>query len=134
MLSILLQILLISFLVNFIWEVIHSQLYATCLRAELKKYIPLIIGASLKDGFWICVFFLVCVLPFGNIYILTNGYQILIFVFLAIAFSFVDEKISLKMKRWEYSKEMPTVFGVGITPLFQLAVTGMVTFAYVFWV
>jgi hypothetical protein len=112
--------------------VIHSQLYTTCLKAKLKNFIPLIVGASLKDGFWISLFFLISVYIFGNITILNNKPQLLLFVILALLFSFIDEKISLKIKRWEYSKQMPKIFGVGITPLLELAVTGILTFVYIF--
>ena len=90
------------------------------------------IEVSLKDGFWISVFFLISVLIFKNINILTNKFQLLIFIILTLFFSFIDEKISLKMKRWEYSKQMPKIFGIGITPLLELAVTGILTFIYVF--
>jgi hypothetical protein len=134
MISILLQIFLISFLINLLWEVIHSQLYTTCLKAPLKKFIPLIIGASLKDGFWISFFFGISVYIFGNVNILTNLHQLLFFTFLALSFSFIDEKISLKKKRWEYSKQMPKIFGVGITPLLEVAITGIATFLYIFLV
>ncbi len=134
MMSILLQIFLISFLLNLLWEVIHSQLYETCLKLPLKKYISLIIGASLKDGFWISLFFIITVFIFGNINILLNPFQLLVFIIVCLAFSFVDEKISLRLKRWEYTNKMPKIFGVGISPLSELAVTGVLTFLYVFLV
>ena len=134
MIYILIQIFLISFLINLFWEIIHSQLYTTCLKLQLKKYIPLIIGASFKDGLWISFFFLISVFIFSNVNILNNAFQLLLFVVLALLFSFIDEKISIKMKRWEYSKQMPLIFGVGITPLLELAVTGILTFVYVFLV
>ncbi len=132
MISILLQIFLISFLINLLWEIIHSQLYITCLKLPLKKYIPLIVRASLKDGLWISLFFLISVIALGSVNILANTYQLFLFIFLALIFSFIDEKVSLKMKRWEYSKQMPKIFGVGITPLLELAITGILTFLYVF--
>lgn len=134
MISLLFQIFLISFLFNLVWEVIHSQLYITCLESSLKRYIPLIIGASLKDGFWITSFFLFSAYIFGNVNILTNIYQLICFTFFSLVFSFIDERISLKMKRWEYSRKMPTIFRVGVTPLFEVAITGILTFMYVFLV
>jgi len=134
MIAILVQIFLVSSLINLLWEVIHSQLYTTCLQAPLKKFIPLIVGASLKDGFWISSFFLVSIYIFGNVNILTSQFQLLFFIFLALVFAFVDEKVSLRMKRWEYSKQMPKIFGVGICPFLELAVTGTLTFFYVFFV
>lgn len=134
MISILLQIFFISFLINVLWEVIHSQLYTTCIESPLKKLIPLIIGASLKDAFWISLFFFVSAWFFENTSILTNTFQLFSFVFLSFSFSFVDEKVSLNMKRWKYSNRMPCIFGVGISPLLELVVTGILTFLYVFLV
>lgn len=132
MVSISFQIFFISFLINLLWENIHSQFYKTCLELQLNKYISLIIWAALKDGFWITLFFIISVLVFWNINILNNSYQILFFVLLSLLFSFVDEKISLKLNRWEYSQNMFQLFGVGISPLFELAITGLLTFVYVF--
>ncbi len=98
----------------------------------LKKYIPLIIEASLKDGFWITFFFLIIVMMFKNETVVNNPLQLSTFIILCLVFSFIDEKISLKMKRWEYSEEMPLLFGVGVSPLLELAITGILTFAYIF--
>lgn len=111
---------------------LHSRLYVTCLEASLKKYIGLVVGASLKDGVWIAFFFGISTFVFGSINILANKFQLLFFVAVALVFSFIDERVSLKMKRWEYSGQMPRIFGVGVTPLLELAVTGVLTFLYVF--
>lgn len=132
MLPILFQIFFISSLINLFWEVIHSQLYTTCQKLSLNKYIPLIIKVSLKDGFWISIFYLISFYIFQSTNILLNTNQLILFILLALSFSFIDEKISLKMKRWEYTAEMPTIFKVGITPLLELAVTGTLTFLYIF--
>lgn len=126
------QIFFISFSLNLLWEVLHSQLYNTCLKSSLKRYVRLIIGASLKDAFWISLFYLVSVVLFSNTDILANKLQILFFIVIALLFSFVDEKVSVKKGRWQYSGQMPTVLGIGITPLLELAVTGTLAFTYVF--
>ncbi len=132
MLYYLIEIFFISFLINLLWEVVHSQLYITCLIAPLKRFISLIIFASLKDGFFVTLFFLISVWIFKSIHILENPVQLIFFVFLSLLFSFLDEKISLKMGRWKYSLHMPLVQGIGISPLLELAVTGIASFLYVF--
>jgi len=78
------------------------------------------------------LFFIISVFIFKNINILENSYQLLFFLILSFSFSFIDEKISLRMKRWEYSEKMPKIFNVGITPLFEIAFTGILTFLCVF--
>jgi len=99
---------------------------------SFREIIRLATKMSLKDGFWISLFYLTTVLIFNNTNILTNYIQLLVFIALALGFSFADEKISISKKRWQYSKRMPKVFKVGISPLFELAVTGILTFLYVF--
>lgn len=128
----LLHIFLISSLINLVWEVLHSQLYTTCLEMPFKKYPSLIVKQSIKDGLWISLFYLITYSLFKNAEILNNRPQLALFIILSLAFSFVDEKISIKLKRWEYSKQMPIIFGVGLTPLLELAVTGVLTFLYIF--
>jgi len=97
-----------------------------------KKYPSLIVKQSIKDGLWISTFYLITYFLFQSAEILTNKPQLIAFITLALAFSFIDEKVSINLKRWEYSKQMPTIFGVGLTPLLELAVTGVITFLYVF--
>jgi hypothetical protein len=115
-----------------LWELLHSTLYETVHGIPLKKYVSLIIIASVKDGMWILFLYLISVSLFKNIFIFLNNYQLAFFLFSTIAFSFLDEKISLKLNRWKYTKNMPKFFGVGITPLLELAITGILTFSYVF--
>lgn len=98
----------------------------------LKKYIVLILRASLLDGFWIVIFFVLSVRVFGDVNILLNWYQLAFFFALTLVFGFFDEKISLKLKRWEYASRMPTILGVGITPFLELGITGLLTFLVVF--
>ncbi len=129
----LIQIFLISFLVNLLWEVLHSRLYKTCLEMEFSKFPTLITIMSLKDGFWITLFYAVSILIFKQIEILNNYPELSFFIILVLIFSFIDEKISLKKARWEYSQQMPIIFGVGVTPLLELAITGIISFAIIFY-
>ncbi len=114
------------------WELGHSVLYNTCLKLSLKKYTRLITWASIKDGLWVSLFYIISVYIFNNINILTNYTQLLFFVIVSLIFAFITEKIAIKYKRWEYSNKMPIILGVGITPLPQIALTGILTFLLVF--
>jgi hypothetical protein len=57
---------IVAFFINLLWEVLHSQLYTTCLEMPLERYIPVIIWASLKDAFFIVLFFLSTVVIYQN--------------------------------------------------------------------
>lgn len=132
--EILFQIFLTSFLLNAVWEMNHSVLYVTCYELPLKKCMRLLTVMSLKDGFWITLFYTITVFIFdtANPFLYTS--QLLLFAILALGFSFVDEKVSLVKGRWIYTDEMPTILGVGISPLFELAITGPLAFFLVFYI
>ena len=51
--------------------------------------------------------------------------QILVFTLIGVAAAAIIEYISVfYYHRWMYKEDMPTVFGIGISPLFQLSITG----------
>lgn len=118
-------------LINLVWEVAHSPLYETALAMPIKQYSPMILEMSIKDGLWITLFYAISTILFKNADILKNRTQLWVFVAMALTFSFLDEKISLTMGRWEYAASMPTIVGIGLTPLLELAVTGVLTFLYI---
>lgn len=89
----------------------------------------LLLKMSVKDGVWISIFYLVTFFMFRSVNPLDNWMQVTVFAIVALMFAFIDEKISVTMGRWEYGPKMPLVYGVGITPLLELAVTGILTFA-----
>ena len=37
------------------------------------------------------------------------------------------EIINLNLGRWDYTKLMPTIFGIGISPLIQLVATAIIS-------
>ncbi|MBN1169269.1 hypothetical protein JXA63_05255 [Candidatus Woesebacteria bacterium] len=69
---------------------------------------------------------------FENTNILMNTNQLVFFLIVSLFLAYIWERSSLKKGRWEYSKKMPVMLKVGITPLLQLAFTGLLTFFYVF--
>jgi hypothetical protein len=126
------QIFIIAFLLNIVWEFVHCRLYKTIHEMNFGLIVRLLTKMSLKDGLWVTLFYFITVVVFGNINILENYTQLGLFIIISLIFSFFDEKISVKMGRWEYAKSMPTILGVGVTPLLEIAVTGILAFAIVF--
>lgn len=127
-----LEIFIIAFLLNILYEFWHCRLYNEIHKMSLKEVTHLLTKMSLKDGFWITLFYAVTVFIFGNVNIFENYLQLGVFIILALLFSFIDEKVSLKLGRWSYTKNMPTILGVGVTSLLEVAVTGTIAFALVF--
>jgi hypothetical protein len=42
--------------------------------------------------------------------------------------AFVEYRQGIILKRWTYNKHMPTIFGIGLSPLVQLSTTGLLSF------
>ena len=122
----LLSIFIFGVLLNFIWEFAHCRLYKTCEGMPKKQLSMLLTGMSIKDGFFISIFYLISLWVFKTPNLFENILALLLFVVLCIGFSFIDERISLDMGRWEYNYKMPKIFGAGLTPLLEIAVTGLI--------
>jgi len=52
-------------------------------------------------------------------------------VFLGLIIAIFIEMINLNLGRWEYTMAMPTLFGIGIIPLIQLALTGVISLIFI---
>lgn len=119
----LLHLSLVGFGLNLIWEFSHAWLYETCRRQSWQKNVRLLTIMAAKDGLFIVLFYLVSFVLFPG--------GLGLFILLCLVFSFADEKLAIRWQRWEYAAAMPTVFGVGVTPFLEIAVTGVVAFAIV---
>lgn len=109
---------LVGFGLNVVWELSHAWLYETCRRQVWHKNVRLLVVMAAKDAFFIVLFYLASFVVLGG----GGG----LFLVISLGFSFFDEKLAVHWRRWEYAHSMPTIFGVGITPLFEIAVTGAV--------
>jgi len=126
------QIFFVAFFINLLYELLHSVLYTTCLQMSIKEYIPLVLKASTVDGLWISSFYLITYFIFKNTNPLNSYYQIILFFIISILWDYFWEIYSTANKRWEYSENMPLVAGVGLTPLIQLFLTGILSFYIIF--
>lgn len=128
-----LKLFIIGFLLNFFYEVLHSELYATFKKMKYVERVSLICVMALKDAFWVVLFYVLVALAAGVNNILLTPLSICMFALISVLFSYFDEKISISLKRWEYSSAMPQFSGVGITPFLQIVVTGFATLYIVFF-
>jgi len=121
---------LIALILNIIWEFSHHSLYIDL--SGIPKYSHLII-ASFIDMFIILGIFAIISLKNKNLNWIKNPNKIdyLIFVFLGLIIAIFIEMISLNLEMWEYTLAMPTLFGIGISPLIQLALTGIISLIFI---
>ena len=128
------QVYLISvmfFLLNLLWEVAHSLLYdwnKLPLQNDVYFYVPKILGATLGDFFILTFIFLGMSLINKNFSWLNkpSNLDYLLIVISGIIISIIIEIRGVYLlNRWSYNTYMPTIMGIGISPLIQLAVTSL---------
>ena len=108
----------VTFVLNAIWENLHSPLYDNYKGGEITEFI--LLRASLFDALVISA----VVLPFLYLSILKNKSWLIIFVGTIVAV--FNEWYGLSTARWTYNDLMPIlpVLEIGLTPAIQLGVLG----------
>ena len=125
------QILLffvLAFLLNLFWEILHSTLYAwniAPLKNDIYFYVPKILFSTLGDLLLIGIIFSLILIKNRNLKWLNkpSSLDYIIIIFLGIILAVFIEIRAIEQGKWFYSTLMPTLFGIGITPLFQLFTT-----------
>ena len=121
--------LILGFIVltlNTAWEFSHYFLYVD--SSGISKY-PHLIIASFADMAIIMGIFTTVSLKKKNFSWARNAKKsdYLLTVFSGLTIAAFIEYINLNLGRWAYTSAMPTIFGIGISPLIQLALTGTVS-------
>lgn len=121
----------ISFLLNFVWESLHSAFLYEGMDFTAKKYVLMVNYVSAVDGFLILGIYLFVSFLWMDIFWLRkiNGkhWYTAFIAGLAIAAVIEYRRVFITMT-WRYNQFMPTIFGIGLSPLFQLSITGVTTF------
>ena len=115
-------IFLLAFIMNFIWENLHSFLYLNYKGGEITQFI--LLRASLFDALLIAIISL----PFLYFeFLKTKAWLILI---IGIAVATFNEWYGLSTLRWAYSSSMPIIpiIKTGLTPTLQLGLLGYISF------
>lgn len=117
-------VFLIAFVLNALWENLHSLLYDNYMRGVITEFI--LLRASLFDALVISVI----VLPFLFLPLLKNKSWLIVVVGTIIAI--FNEWYGLSTARWAYNSLMPIIplIHVGLTPAIQLGILGYLSFRF----
>ena len=123
--------LVLSYAVNLIWEVSHSVLYdwnTLPLYNEVYFYITKILFATFGDLIALTVIFLIISLNNKGLNWVKTPSQLdySLTVIMGLLIAIFIELRAANLGKWHYSSAMPTIFGIGLTPLVQLAITGLI--------
>ena len=121
-----------SYMVNFIWESLHGVFLYKDHDFNARKYVLMVCYVSLIDGFLILGMYLLVAVLWRDVAWIRkmNGRQIgtVLVAGLVLAASIEYRKV-IVTQAWSYNRHMPTVFGLGLSPLLQLSMTGL----WAFW-
>ena len=121
-----------SYMVNFIWESLHGVFLSADLDFNAMKYVPLVSYVSLIDGFFVLGIYLFVAALWRDVTWIQemNRKQIctVLIAGLLLAAAIEYRKV-IVTGAWSYGRLMPTFFGLGLSPLLQLSVTGL----WAFW-
>lgn len=122
--------LLSAYLLNFFWEAWHATYLYQAHNFPIKKYVGMISYVSLIDALLLIGIFAVGILIWKNFFWFKDmdkkKYWYIIVSAIAVAVAIEIKGVYL-FNQWSYNELMPTIFGIGISPLLQLAVTGLIS-------
>lgn len=125
------SVFVFAFLLNYVWESYHAVFLYEGHDFNAEKYVRMLTYVSIVDGALILGMHLIRSVLWKNALWLKNmnkrQVRTSVAAGLAIAAAIEYGKVFV-LKAWSYTPPMPVVFGIGVSPLFQLSVTGLVSF------
>ena len=119
-----------AFTFNFLWESFHAVYLYEKHDMEASLYIPMIVYVSMLDALLILGLYIGIGIVWRKIlWIETfNLSQWLLFTVSGILIAgLVEYRAVYLAHRWAYRPDMPTLFGIGLSPLVQLSFTGLIS-------
>lgn len=95
-----------------------------------SQYVPMVNFVSILDALAILGIYMIAALFLKDFFWIKNltKFKIATFLVLSLIVAFIIEYICVySLKWWAYNSFMPLLAGIGISPLIQLAVTGIVS-------
>lgn len=128
--KLLLAVFVISFFLNLLWENLHSLLYdwnKFPLENNVHFYAYRILKSAFIDGLIITFIFLVNSVFRKELNWINKikKRDYFLFIFLGLIFAIAIEIKAKIFNTWSYNQYMPLIFGIGLTPLIQLSITGI---------
>jgi phosphate/sulfate permease len=120
-----------AFLLNYVWESYHAVYLYEAHDFNAEKYVRMLTYVSVVDGVLVVGIYLIISALWKNLIWLQkmDRSQALTAVAAALAIAAAIEfRKVFVLKAWSYTPLMPVVFGIGVSPLLQLSVTGLLSF------
>jgi hypothetical protein len=125
-------IFIFSCMANFVWESLHAVYLYEGHDFSAKKYVLMVSYVSAIDGFLILgIYLFIAALWRDMVWIRQMNTKQICTVLIAglLMAAAIEYRRVFVTKTWSYNRLMPTLFGLGLSPLFQLSATGL----WAFW-
>jgi len=127
----LIVIFVISLILNYLWESLHEAFFYEVFKCDAALYVLMILEAAITDALIITGIYLgVAAIWRDFLWCLSMKINQVVTAFMAgiIIAIIIEYRSVLILKAWSYLPAMPTILGIGLTPLIQLSTTGLLTF------
>jgi hypothetical protein len=115
----------LAFVFNFCWESWHGLLFAAHMPLPAVTYVPMMVQMGLVDALAILGMQLFTALVFRKLVWKQEPGTLAVFSLCGMLPAWAVEFVAVDvLHAWAYTPAMPILFGVGLTPLLQLPLTG----------
>ena len=118
-------------MLNYIWESVHEAFLYRVFKCSAELYVLMILEAAVIDASIILGIYLFVAVLWLDIFWLKTMKRNQLYascvtgMLIAVL---IEYRGVMSLKEWSYLPAMPTVFGIGISPLIQLSATGLPAF------
>jgi len=117
-----------SYLLNFVWESIHSVWLYGGHNFSADQYVRMVCYVSAVDALLVLGIFFFISLAWRNAFWIKrmNSMHVLVVLLTGILVSgIVEYRAVYVLKEWRYGPNMPIILGIGLSPLVQISMTGL---------
>jgi len=126
----LILVFVFAFPLNFLWEALHAVYLYQRHDFEAATYVPMLLYVTTIDGLIIDALYLGVAVVSRRLFWIKPLLKRHQFAFAcggcAVA-ALIEYRAVFVVHRWAYKPAMPTVFGIGLSPLIQLIATGLLS-------
>lgn len=121
-------IFIFSYLLNFVWESFHAVFLYEGHNIHAAEFVLMIGYAAILDSLLILGMYSITAILWKNFFWINqmNKQQNYAFITIGLVIAAIIEYRGVfLLQKWSYSLLMPTIFGIGLSPLLQLSTTGI---------
>lgn len=124
---VILYLFITAFITNLVWENMQAPLY-TGFKSFGQHFLFCLVASLVDAGVILGFYFVIRLIRKDGLWLLNiRPADTLVLLALGLFTAILFEKWALQSGRWNYTSEMPLIFGLGLAPLIQLAILSIIS-------